>query len=174
MENSMSHARHALAALVFITAVAGHAAQANADAMADQKKVFEKMGMKFDKKPNKCTVFTQSDAERALHGPVAYVPNDVDPTICAWGLVRDSSLGVTVSRETPPLYPPHEGSYGVSHVRHVTGVGKDAYTYYANAGSGGIYTADVLTAKGVTSVTLPEKAGNAATALAIAKSVMNR
>jgi hypothetical protein len=43
-----------------------------------------------------------------------------------------------------------------------------------NAGAGGIYSADVLTSKGVTSVVLAEKAGNADTALAIARMVMNR
>lgn len=35
-------------------------------------------------------------------------------------------------------------------------------------------TADVLTSKGVTSVTVAEGAGNATTALAIARMVMNR
>lgn len=43
-----------------------------------------------------------------------------------------------------------------------------------NAGHGGIYFAQVLTSKGVTNVALPEKAGNADTALAIARMVMNR
>jgi hypothetical protein len=156
MELRTSHARRALAALVFTSALSVLAARANADAT------------------NKCTLFVQADAERALHGAVVYLPSELDPTDCAWALAKDSSVGVTVSRATPPLSPPHDGSYGVSHVRHVTGVGKDAYTYYANAGGGGLYTADVLTSKGVTSVTLTEKAGNAASALAIARTVMNR
>ena len=76
-------------------------------------------------------------------------------------------------REKPPLYPPSHDAY-TSQIRHVKGVGQDAYTYYMNAGAGGVYTADVLTSKGVTEVVLAEKAGNADTALAIARMVMNR
>jgi hypothetical protein len=121
----------------------------------------------------KCAIFTKSDAERVLRAPVVRVESP-SPSDCAWGLARDPSIGVSVSRETPPLYPPHPGSAGVSHIRHVTGLGKDAYTYYANAGAGGVYSADVLTSKGITSVALSEKAGNAATALAIARIAMNR
>jgi hypothetical protein len=158
----MSHTRRALVALVFTTAVASYAGNAKADAIANHAKT------------NKCTFFTQSDAERALHGPVVYLPSEVDPTNCAWALAKDSKIGLTVSRESPPLYPPHSGSYGVSQVHHVRGVGRDAYTYYTSAGAGGLYTADVLTSKGVTSVSLPEKAGNATTALAIARMMMNR
>ncbi len=92
-------------------------------------------------------------------------------------LVRTSRLDAGRGRAQPPLYPPSPGtSFGVrtSHVRHVKGVGQDAYTYYVNAGHGGVYTADVLTSKGVTSVTLAETAGNADTALTIARMVMNR
>lgn len=154
----MSHVQRALIALVLVAGVAGNAGQVKADATSDRK----------------CTFFTKADAERALHGPVVYLPSAMDPSNCAWALAKNSSIGVTVSRETPPLYPPHPGTAGISQIRHVTGVGQDAYTYYANAGAGGVYTADVLTSKGVTSVTLPEKAGNAATALAIARTVMNR
>ena len=174
MVHLMSHVRRALVALVFVAGATAHADRASADAISDQKKAYERLGVKFTTKPNACTVFTKSDAERALHGPVVFVSNEVDATICAWALEKDSAVGVTVSRVTPPLYPPHDGSYGVSQVRHVTSVGQDAYTYYANAGAGGLYTADVLTSKGVTSVSLPEKAGNAATALAIARTIMNR
>ena len=169
----MSHVQRALIALVLAAGVAGHASQVKADAISDQKKVYEKLGMKFAK-TNKCTFFTKADAERALRGPVVFLPNEVDPTICAWGLAKDSAVGVTVSRATPPLYPPKTGDSYTSQIRHITGVGQDAYTYYMNAGAGGVYTADVLTSKGVTSVTLPEKAGNAATALSIARTVMNR
>jgi hypothetical protein len=158
----MSNAHRFLVALILLSPVAGHAGLANADAISDQKTT------------NKCTFFTKADAERALHGPVVYVPAEIDPTNCAWALEKDPSIGVTVSRETPPLYPPMAKTPGVNQIHHVTGVGKDAYTYYANAGAGGVYTADVLTSKGVTSVTLPEKAGNAATALAIARMMMNR
>jgi hypothetical protein len=43
-----------------------------------------------------------------------------------------------------------------------------------NAGSGGVYDAQVLTSKGITDVVLSEKAGNAAAALAIARAFMNR
>ena len=157
MEDSTSHARRAFGALVLVASVAALTGTARAD-----------------QKSNKCTVFTKADAERALHGPVVYVPSEIDPTNCAWALAKDSAVGVTVTRATPPLYPPQPGTPSVSQIRHVKGVGQDAYTYYANAGAGGVYTADVLTSKGVTSVSLPEKAGNASTALAIARSVMNR
>ena len=169
----MSYVQRVLVSLVLVAGVTGHASQVRADAISDQKKVYEKLGTKFEKK-NACTFFKKTDAERALHGPVVYLPSELDPSNCAWALAKDSAIGVTVSRETPPLYPPHPGTANVSQIRHVTGVGQDAYTYYANAGAGGVYTADVLTAKGVTSVTLPERAGNAATALAIARTVMNR
>ena len=171
----MSHVSRALVALILVLCAASHAAPVKADAVADQKKVFQKLGVKFDKKPNKCTFFTQRDAERALHGPVVFLPNEVDPTICAWGLARDSSIGVNVTREDRSAwYPPKTGDAATSQVHHVTGIGQNAYTAYMNAGSGGLYSAIVLTAKGVTDVELTEKAGNAATALAIARSVMNR
>ncbi len=169
----MSDVKGALVALVLVAGVLGSTSQVQADAISDQKQVFAKLGMKFEK-TNKCTFFTKADAERALHGPVVYLPSEVDPSNCAWALAKDSAVGVTVSRETPPLYAPKPGTAYVTQIRHVTGVGKDAYTYYANAGAGGVYTADVLTDKGVTSVVLPEKAGNAATALTIARMVMNR
>ena len=167
--------KSSLVALVLVLGIAGHAAPVNADAMADQKAAFKKMGIKFEKKANKCTFFRQADAERALHGPVVFLPNEVDPTICAWGLARDSSIGVNVSREPrSSWYPPKPGDAATSQVRHVAGVGENAYTAYMNAGPGGVYSAVVLTPKGVTDVELTEKAGNAATALAIARSVMNR
>jgi hypothetical protein len=122
-----------------------------------------------------CTFFTKSDAARALHGPVVFVPNSLDPTICAWGLARDSSIGLVVTRSPRSnWYPPKPGQMATSKIRHVSGVGQDAYTSYENAGNGGVYDAQILTPKGVTDVTLNEKAGNAATALAIARSVMNR
>lgn len=123
----------------------------------------------------KCTFFAKADAERALGGPVVFLPSQMDATNCAWGRAKDPSVGVTVSREArSDWYPPKPNTPGVSKIRHVAGVGQDAYTYYANAGAGGVYTADILSAKGVTSVSLSEAAGDGAKALAIARSMMNR
>jgi hypothetical protein len=157
MEFSTSSLRCALVALALIAGVAGHPSQASAAADASQ-----------------CTIFPKSDAEKFFKAPVVYVesPNKTD---CSWGLASNSSVGVIVSREPrSDWYPPKPGSTSTSQVHHVTGVGENAYTYYANAGYGGVYTAEVLNAKGVTSVSLAEKAGNAADALKIARIAMNR
>ena len=176
MHISRSHARQALTALVLGLGVAGHAGPVRADAVSDQKKVFqERLGVKFDKKSNKCTLFTQADAERALHGPVVFLPNEVDPKICSWGLAKNSSVGVNVTRGDRAYWSvPDASDKMTSQIHHVKGVGEDAYTSYMNAGSGGVYDAQVLTSKGITDVVLSDKAGNAATALAIARAVMNR
>ncbi len=156
----MSHAQRALIALVLVAGVTGQASQVKAGAISDQKT---------------CTIFTKSDAERVFRAPVVHVESEMSKTDCAWGLAKDPSVGVLVSRGSrSDWYPPHAGTTGVSQIHHVTGVGENAYTYYANAGAGGLYSADVLTSKGVTSVALAERAGNAATALAIARMVMNR
>ena len=173
----MSHARRALVALVLIAAVAGQAGLVKADTISDAKKL---TGKALGVKPSDfgtCTIFTKSDAERVFHAPVVHLETDMAKHECAYGLAKDPSAGVNVSRATPPLYPPQAGEvYGMktSQVRHVKGVGQNAYTYYVNAGHGGVYNADVLTSKGVTSVALAERAGNADTALMIARMVMNR
>ena len=169
----MFHVRRALVALVLVSAVAGHAGQVKADAISDEKKVLGVKPSDFET----CTIFTKTDAERVFHAPVVHVETDMDKTACAYGLAKNPSAGVNVSREKPPLYPPTSGTqYGVrtSQVRHLKGVGQDAYTSYTNAGHGGLYSAIVLTSKGVTDVELAETAGNADTALAIARMVMNR
>lgn len=162
----MSFAQRALIAsvLVLVAGVAGHASQVKADAIAEVQPGAEK-----------CTIFTKSDAERVFRAPVVHVESEMSKTDCAWGLAKNPSVGVLVSRESrSDWYPPRAGTTGVSQIHHVTGVGENAYTYYANAGAGGLYSADVLTSKGVTSVALAEGAGNAATALAIARLAMNR
>jgi hypothetical protein len=172
----MSHVQRTLIALVLVAGVAGHASQVNADAIADQKKVYKVMGVNMQV-DEKCTIFTKSDAERVFHAPVVHIDSEVDKNACAYGLAKDPSVGVDVSRAKPPLDPPTAGTFfgaKTSQVRHVKGVGQDAYTSYINAGYGGTYFADVLTSKGVTHVILAEKAGNADTALAIARIVMNR
>lgn len=171
----MSHIQRTLIALVLVAGVAGQATQVKADAIADQKKAFKAAGYNLQPKTEKCTIFTKSDAERVFRAPVVHVETEMDKTDCAWGLAKNSSVGVLVSRGSrSDWYPPRSGTTGVSQIHHVTGVGENAYTYYASAGAGGLYTADVLTSKGVTSVTLAEGAGNAATALTIARMVMNR
>ena len=171
----MISVQRALVALVLVAGVAGHAAQVNADAMSDQKKAFKAAGIKLAPNSKTCTIFTKSDAERVFRQPVVHVETEYDKTDCAYGLAKDPSVGVNVSRGSrDDWYPPKPGTTAVSQIRHVSGVGENAYTYYANAGAGGIYNADVLTSKGVTSVTLAEGAGNADTALAIARMVMNR
>ncbi len=173
----MSHSNRAFVALVLISAVAsavaGHAGEANADTISDAKKLNMKaLGVK-PSDFGTCTIFTKSDAERVFHAPVVHVETEMAKHDCAFGLAKDPSAGVNVTREKPPLYPPSADAY-TSQIRHVKGVGQDAYTCYVNAGAGGVYTADVLTSKGVTDVVLAEKAGTADTALAIARMVMNR
>ncbi len=171
----MSHVQRAFIALVLVAGVAGHASQVKADAMSDQKKVYKALGGKTEIGPGKCTIFTKSDAERFFKAPVVHVETEMDKTDCAWGLAKNPSAGVLVSRASRSAwYPPRPGDTATSQIHHVTGVGENAYTSYMNAGAGGIYSAGVLTSKGVTSVALNEKAGNAATALAIARMVMNR
>lgn len=171
----MSHVQRTLIALVLVAAVAGHASQVKADAISDQKKAYKALGVKIQPQTEKCTIFTKSDAERVFGAPVVHVETEMDKTDCAYGLAKNPSAGVNVSRgPRSDWYPPRSGTTGVSQIHHVTGVGENAYTYYANAGAGGLYTADVLTSKGVTSVVLAEGAGNAATALTIARMVMNR
>lgn len=171
----MSHVQRALIALVLVAGVAGHADQVKADAMADQKKAFKAAGIKIPSNSEQCTIFTKNDAERVFRAPVVHVETELDKTDCAYGLAKNPSVGVVVSRGSRSnWYPPRPGTTSVSQIHHVTGVGENAYTYYANAGAGGVYTADVLTSKGVTSVTLAEGAGNATTALTIARMVMNR
>lgn len=171
----MSHVHRAFIALVLFAGVAGHAGQVRADAISDQKKAYKALGVKIQPGTEKCTIFTKSDAEHVFGTPVVHVETEMNKTDCAWGLAKNPSAGVVVSRGSrSDWYPPRSGTTGVSRIHHVTDVGENAYTYYANAGAGGLYTADVLTSKGVTSVTLAEGAGNAAKALEIARMVMNR
>jgi hypothetical protein len=165
----MSHAHRALVALVLISAVAGHAGQAKADAISDQKKAFEQHGIKIEFE--KCTIFTKSDAERVLGGPVVHTETEADKTACAYNRASDSTVGLNVSREPRSSWtiPKTDSSY-YDQVQHVEGVGEDAYTLH-NKGLG--YEADVLTPKGVISVVMAN-CGNAATALSVARMVMNR
>ena len=170
----MSHVQRTLIALVLVVGVAGHAAQVKADAISDQKKAYKALGVKIPQ-GDKCTIFTKSDAERVFRAPVVHVETEMAKTDCAYGLAKNPSAGVNVSRgPRSDWYPPDPKVAVYSQIHHVTGVGENAYTYYANAGAGGIYSAQVLNSKGVTSVTLAERAGNAATALEIARMVMNR
>ncbi len=178
----MFHALRALAALVLISAVAGHAGPVNADAMSDQKKAFKATGVNpLGAKPSECTIFTRSDAERVFHAPVVYFDSDFteySKTPCAWTLrPKDWDFAVLVSRGKEPFIPPqaeNDGGLQTSQVRHVKGVGQDAYTSYLHSSTGGMYEAMVLTSKGVTNVMLGEKAGNADTTLAIARITVDR
>jgi hypothetical protein len=171
----MLNVQRALVALILVAGVTGHAAEVKADAMSDQKKALKAAGIKIQPVTQKCTIFTKSDAERVFRQPVVHVETELDKTDCAYGLAKDPSVGVNVSRGSrSDWYPPKPGDMATSQIHHIRGVGEDAYTSYANAGAGGVYSADVLTSKGVTSVTLAEGAGNADTALAIARMVMNR
>jgi hypothetical protein len=165
----MFQLQRTLIALALVAGVAGHASSAKADAISDQKKVFKTMGVmpEFEK----CTIFTKSDAERVLGGPVVHTETEADKTACAYSRVGSSNVGLNVSREPRSSWsvPKADSSY-YTDVHHVTGVGQDAYTVY-NKGLG--YEADVLTPKGVI-VVIMANYGNANTALSIARTVMNR
>ncbi len=169
MELLCHHVQRTLIALVLVAGVASHASQAKADAISDQKKAFEQHGIKI--KFEKCTIFTKSDAERVLGGPAVHTETEADKTACAYNRATDSTVGLNVSREPRSSWKiPIENNSYVDQVQHVKGVGQDAYTLH-NKGLG--YEADVLTPKGVIVVVMAN-CGNAATALSVARMVMNR
>lgn len=118
----------------------------------------------------KCSIFTKSDAERILGGPVVHTETEADKTACAYNRANQSTVGVNVSREPRSSWTTPTGNTYVDHVQHVKGVGQDAYTLH-NKGLG--YEADVLTPNGVIVVVLANY-GNATTALSVARMVMNR
>jgi hypothetical protein len=167
----MSHVQRALIALVLVAGVAGHAGQVKADAISDQKKVYKALGAEIQPETEKCTIFTKSDAERVLGGPVVHLETDMVKSACAYGRANDHTVGLTVDRGPRSNWTiPKTNSSYYNQVHHVKGVGQDAYTLYNN-GLG--YEADVLTPKGVITVNL-SGVGNASTALSVARMVMNR
>lgn len=116
----MSHVQRTLIALVLGAGLAAHASQAKADAIADQKKVYTTMGVNMQVDA-KCTIFTKSDAERFFHAPVVHLDSEVEKNSCAYGLAKDPSVGVDVSRAKPPLDPSASGSfYGVKNSKFAT------------------------------------------------------
>jgi hypothetical protein len=152
-----------LALATFATVAAS--AAANADAMSDQKKAYNAIGIKVHGTPPLCKLMSKAEVERFLGGPVK---DGVSGPMggCAWYLVKSPSDGMFVMRNPrAPLDHPSDPSY-----RKVTGVGEQAYTVHAAYG----YEADALNAKGVTSVIMHTDTANAAKALAVLRVAMNR
>ncbi len=151
-------------ALATLATVAAPAA-ANADAMSDQKKAYDAIGIKVPGTPPLCKIMSKAEVERFLGGPVK---DGVSGPMggCAWYLVKSSSDGMFVMRDKrAPLSHPSDPSY-----KKVTGVGEQAYTVHAAYG----YEADGLNAKGVTIVIMHADNASAAKALAVLRVAMSR
>jgi hypothetical protein len=97
--------------IVLAAGVAGHASQVKADAISDQENVAKALVAGLQIGPDKCTIFTKSDAERVFRAPVVHVETEADKTECAWGLAKNPSVGVLVSRVSrSDWYPPRPGT----------------------------------------------------------------
>jgi hypothetical protein len=168
----MSIIRQTLGAL--IVAVAS-TAQANADEGFDQERIYKALGVNISHIAGKqCTIFTKTDAEKELFGPVVRVTAGPAKWMCAYELAKPETAGIRVWREPRSDWqPPRLNSYN-SHITHVKGVGQDAYTYYFYVQEGGVSVADVVTSKGVTRVVGREAFGGEVTLLRIARMIMNR
>ncbi len=161
MHSKIARALALLALLTLAPAVA------NADAMSDQKKAFDKMGIKVPHPPAMCDLLTAGEVTRSIGKPVKPGESAGSISGCAYKAADGSNDGVLVSRGSRDAwYPPaKEPTY-----RTVGGLGEKAYV--ANEMSIG-YEAVVLSAKGITQVLVagsksPDKA------LALVRIAMNR
>jgi hypothetical protein len=168
----MSTIRKTLAALIV---AAAFPVQANADAGFDQETVYKALRVNIaEVAGKKCTIFSNTDAEQTLHGPVVRVTAGTGKWTCAYELAKPETAGIRVWREPRSDWQPPHPNGNTSQISHVKGVGQDAYTYFFYVTEGGGWAADVLTAKGVTRVVMREAGGNSVTALRVARMLMNR
>lgn len=141
-----------------------------ADAMSDQKKAFQAMGIGIPKGIKMCNLLTTSEAAKAL-GKAVRAGVDAGPVSgCAFHAADGSNDGVLVIRNArSDWYPPTHDNYSKD-FRMVGGVGEKAYTVL-QPGVG--YEAAILNAKGITQVQM-SGSGSASTALSLARIAMNR
>jgi hypothetical protein len=164
--------RQTLGALIV---AAAFTVQANADAGFDQESVYKALRVNISGVAGKkCTIFTNTDAEQTLHGPVVRITAGTGKWTCAYELAKRETAGIRVWREPRSDWQPPRLSSNTSQISHVKGVGQDAYTYFFYVTEGGGWAADVLTSKGVTRVVMREAGGNSVTALRVAQMIMNR
>ena len=133
---------------------------ARADAVSDQKKAYEKMGIKIPHPPAMCNLVTASEASRAIGKAVKAGESAGPLSGCAYKAADGSNDGILVTRgDRSDWYPPTTAAG----YRTISGLGEKAYV--ANEMSIG-YEAAVMTAKGLTSVLVAgSKSPDAALAL---------
>jgi hypothetical protein len=155
----------ALAAATVLT----FASAVSADAVSDQKKAYNALGIDVSKnKPALCNLLTKAEVERFLGEPVRE-GTTAGPVVsgCAWHAANGSNDGLLVTRSARTAwYPP---TYSKSY-RKVAGIGDAAYTNFED-GLG--YEAVARSAKGVTGVQFSGK-GSAAAALGVLRIVVTR
>ena len=157
-----------VAALASLTiATVATAAAAHADAMSDQKKAYDALGIHIPHPPALCRLMSKAEVARFVGGPVKDGVSAGPVAGCAWYLADGSSDGLLVMRgPRGDMYPPtREPSY-----KKVGGVGERAYTVHTATG----YEADAMTAKGITTVIMRAKGASTDKALAALRVVMNR
>lgn len=157
-----------LATLAFLvsTVIAGSVA-VKADAISDQKKAYNALGIHVGKKPSLCNLLSKAEVEKILGKPVREGTSAGSVSGCAWKAADGSNDGLLVTRERRDgWYPPTRSkSY-----KKVSGVGEQAYTNFEQ-GIG--YEAMALSAKGVTGVQFSGK-GSASAALDVLRIVLKR
>ena len=157
-----------IAALAFVTiATVAASTAANADAVSDQKKAYQALGIQIKNQPPLCKLMSKAEVERFVGGPVKDGVSAGPVAGCAWYMADGSSDGMLVTRSPRgEMYPPTtEPSY-----KKITGVGEKAYTVHTAVG----YQADAMNAKGITSVVMRAKGASTDKALAVLRMVMNR
>lgn len=138
-----------------------------ADAISDQKKAYEKLGIKLPHPPAMCSLLTKGEVARYLGKAVSDGESAGSVSGCAYRAADRSNDGVLVTRQARDAwYPPTK----TSQYQSVSGVGEKAYTAF-EPGLG--FEAGVLASTGVTNVQFSGK-GSAADALALARIAMKR
>ena len=160
-------AKHVLRALALLAFVSVTAAQASADAMADQKKVYQILGKKIPQPAAMCHLLTKSEAAHYLGKPVGDGESAGVDSGCAYNAMDGSNDGVLVTRQSRGAWFPQSNS---PQYHTISGVGEKAFT---DLEEGVGYEAEALTSKGVTNVQISGKAP-AANALALLRLAMNR
>jgi hypothetical protein len=152
-----------------LTILAG-TVSARADAVSDQKKAFDALGISVGKKqPDMCYLASKGEVERYFGKPV-HDGTSAGPVVagCAWYAADGTNSGILVTRDARSAWHPETDW---PQYKPVGGVGEKAYTAY-QPGLG--YEAGSLGAKGFTTVLFSGKTASAAAALAMLRVVMNR
>ena len=159
-----------LATLALVTlAVVAMSTAAKADAVSDQKKAYQALGIKIKPGAKLCKLLTKSEVERLVGGPVKDGAQPGPADGCYWAAAGPNP-GLLVTREPGTHLQDYSRFPQFSQYKKINGVGMQAFTIHSASGD----QADGLNAKGVTSVIVSGNGASAAKALAVLRIVINR